>query len=175
MKIAALATNTTDGNSMKIKFLISLILLAIVAALSFHSISSKKRTAFNFTCQATLIHHERHEDNPFVYKSFHTIVLHKDGMGYDQINGEASVNGKPHTLNRTILFNYYRKGNDNFLTLKVTGARVSGADDIPEDADKRYMSFTNINTERMVQLTFLPSKDMLISTALGPFFICAAK
>jgi hypothetical protein len=150
-----------------------LLLAAVIFAA--YRIYAIRHTAFDLICHATLIHHERHDNNPFIYKSYHTVVLRKDGTGYDQMNGEATIDNKPYTLNRTILFSYERHGNDRFLTLKVTGARISGADDVPQEAYRRYMSFVNTDSKRMVELTLLPSGDLLVNTALGPFFICAVK
>lgn len=146
------------------------IFFAAVAA-SFVFLEPKH--TLNFVCNATLVHSVHYGDPVFSYKTTHRVVINENREVRSTINGFVYSHGERFNYNRTVMFDYVspRRGDGSSL-IKVIDVRKSGADDIPQDLEDKYMSFEQPGTERLMNIKYTPTGDILFTSANGPFFMC---
>lgn len=154
----------------KWKLIISFLIFLLVVVTGGSQYVLYKKS--HLVCSAVIYHSEHYDPEVFSYQTVNKLAGISEHF-VNNVTGRAYAEDKVFTLNRTVTFSYTPvKGFVGSFRVRVTDVRKSGVDNVPDEVAAKFMPSVSPGAEQIMHLSRLPSGDILVTSALGPFFIC---
>ncbi|MFZ5325460.1 hypothetical protein ACOY6L_19535 [Enterobacter roggenkampii] len=152
----------------KIKIVVVLILLGIIAIISNFYINSQKLTFINGDCATNIIMRDR--TSHFYLNANVYINLRKNNTGYLDMSGNVNSNDKSYTIARSWRFDYSLSNND---TLYLTEFKMDkrAADNSPDILVNQQIFNTYPNKERYLKIGTI-NNTWAIGNLYSSLFLC---